>query len=623
MKESFAHGLSTSNEPEMTDEQLQESLLGRTVAERFRCDELLGVGGMGRVYKATQLSVNRPVALKVLRAELDGQKEAQDRFMREARTVAGISHPGVVQLVDFGKDPHRDLYFLAMEFVEGVPLSSVMKLGRMRTAVALGIARQIAGALAQAHRAGVVHRDLKPDNVMLVATAEGALQVKVLDFGIALPTSQETRLTKAGAIVGTPHYMSPEQAQDLEITAASDLYSLGIILYEMLAGRLPFVADTPLALLFKHVQTPPPDLSATIEDIPSEVESVVRELLSKVPAERPDTASTLAARLGELEDAVGRQSVTIEVGATDASAFLPLMDVQRATSEATDALGATIDSEPLLGVDSGTLAPKGPTTEPPDGPPETPAPTNAQTPNPDPLDTTAPGQPARSNAPLLALLALVLVGVVGLGWVVSTRLVPPEMPQEAGSSVPEPDEQSELELLEARLEARKSVEFAIHEAARSERETAAIPIDEPPKPKPATKRNADTPKPTTEEHVGADAVTAIGPRHDEVEIPKPGKVAKASNNKPPRIPPPIDEDTLSRRNRALGGICSGDSKCQFDGTHRPGAAVCKDQSTCVARCPIGGCLQFCQDEARCWFSCEGGNCNRMVEPNAKMTEFTD
>ncbi len=288
----------------MTDRY--DKLIGHTIDGRFRLDRLLGEGGMGKVYYGIQVSVDRPVAVKLLRSDLSDSPSLQQRFFREAKLLASLHHPNIVGLVDFGRDDEIGALYMAMQFVDGKSLADLMKSGRLPLGVALSISRQICSGLAEAHAAGIVHRDLKPENVMLQTTAEGAVVAKILDFGIALPTQEENRLTSTGGLMGTPYYMSPEQAQDHQVGASSDLYAIGVMLYEMMTGTVPFKADTPVGVLYKTVNerhTPVKDLlEAPV--VRGGLTELVDSLLAKDPSERPSSAAEVARRLDELQNGV-------------------------------------------------------------------------------------------------------------------------------------------------------------------------------------------------------------------------------------------------------------------------------------------------------------------------------
>jgi len=262
------------------------------IAGRFRIEREIGTGGMGTVYLATHLGLERPVAVKIIRREFAGDADVADRFLREARTMAKLRHPNAAMIFDAGNLPDGR-HFIVMEFVEGETLSQTLaRQGRFSAAQAVGIATQICDVLEEAHRLGIVHRDLKPSNILL-----GTRGVCVLDFGVAkvLASSAEATHTHAstgsGQIVGTPRYMSPEQCLGQRVGARSDLYSLGILLYEMLAGRPPFVDPLQSALLVKQATAPAPPLPRLRQDIPRPLALAVHTLLAKRPEDRPRTAA--------------------------------------------------------------------------------------------------------------------------------------------------------------------------------------------------------------------------------------------------------------------------------------------------------------------------------------------
>jgi serine/threonine protein kinase len=262
------------------------------IAGRFRIEREIGTGGMGTVYLATHLGLERPVAVKIIRREFAGDADVADRFLREARTMAKLRHLNAAMIFDAGNLPDGR-HFIVMEFVEGETLSQTLaREGRFSATRAVAIATQICDVLEEAHRLGIVHRDLKPSNILL-----GKRGVCVLDFGVAkvLASSAEATHTHAstgsGQIVGTPRYMSPEQCLGQRVGARSDLYSLGILLYEMLAGRPPFVDPLQSALLVKQATAPAPPLPRLRQDIPRPLALAVHTLLAKRPEDRPRTAA--------------------------------------------------------------------------------------------------------------------------------------------------------------------------------------------------------------------------------------------------------------------------------------------------------------------------------------------
>src|SRR5215475_14372717 len=268
------------------------------IAGRFRIERKIGTGGMGTVYRATHLGLERPVAVKIIKSEFAGDSEVADRFLREARTMAKLRHSHAAMIFDAGSLPDGR-HFIIMEFVEGETLSEALgRQGRFSFEQAVRIATQICDVLGEAHHLGIVHRDLKPSNIILNERG-----VCVLDFGVAkvLASSAESTATHAstgsGKLVGTPRYMSPEQCLGQRVGARSDLYSLGVLLYEMLAGRPPFVDPLQSALLVKQATASPPPLPRLRSDVQRPLARAVHSLLAKRPDDRPRTAAAAKAML--------------------------------------------------------------------------------------------------------------------------------------------------------------------------------------------------------------------------------------------------------------------------------------------------------------------------------------
>ncbi len=287
-------------------------MIGKDVGGRYRIISKLGEGGMGAVYRAEQISLKRQIALKVLKPELSASKGLVRRFNAEAELAAKLNHPNTVTLYDFGQDDDGFL-FIAMEFIAGRSLREVLvEEGPQPTDRIAAIGMQICSSLADAHATGIVHRDLKPDNVMLSERGKKTDVVTVLDFGIAKLRDEEGNITqqpmtRAGDMLGTPQYMAPEQIRGDRVDARTDVYALGIILYEMVTARLPFHAKTIMALLSMHLTEPPipPHRRRTDIKIDPALELLIMQCLAKGPQDRPATMDAVEDALSAIGSASG------------------------------------------------------------------------------------------------------------------------------------------------------------------------------------------------------------------------------------------------------------------------------------------------------------------------------
>ena len=269
------------------------SLVGQVVDDRYEVRALLGAGGMGAVYRVFQRSVEREIAMKVLKRSNVGDALAIKRFFKEARAASQLRHPNTVTVFDFGQTQDGLLY-MTMELLDGVSLGDLLaRDGPLPAARAVNILGQICDSLAEAHERGIVHRDLKPDNIVIVKLHGHGDFVKVLDFGIAkiVAGGPSSGITATGLVCGTPVYMSPEAAQERLLDGRADIYALGVMLYEVLSGAPPFVSETPVGVLMKHVSEPVPKL--TRPGVPASLERVLYRMLAKDPNERPATVMAL------------------------------------------------------------------------------------------------------------------------------------------------------------------------------------------------------------------------------------------------------------------------------------------------------------------------------------------
>jgi serine/threonine protein kinase len=282
-------------------QQMDDPLLGQALAGKYLIEKLIKRGGMGSVYLGKHVLMDKRVAIKVLRPSLALDNDIVARFSREAKAASRISHPHAVTVTDFGED-ENGVVFLVMEYLDGRTLKEIIKSdGPMSLGRVVEIVRQVAGALDAAHQQGVVHRDLKSDNIMLVRH-DGGDWAKVLDFGIAKIKQPEgvrdVDITAANLVIGTPQYMSPEQcSQSSPIDARSDVYSLGVIVYEMLAGRVPFTGESPTVIMMKQVQDAPPSIVEARPDLPASMAKVIARALAKQPSDRFQTAGEFSEAL--------------------------------------------------------------------------------------------------------------------------------------------------------------------------------------------------------------------------------------------------------------------------------------------------------------------------------------
>ena len=368
-----------------------EPAAGAIIADRYRLTSRLG--GMGAVFKGEHLSLKKPVAVKFLHRFASGDSEMVARFEREAQTAALIDHPNVAKANDFGKLPDGTFY-LVMEYVEGPTLTAVLReTPRLPPARALKIASEIGSALERAHALGIVHRDIKPDNIVLCSRDGDRDFVKVIDFGIARTSNANTALTQMGTVFGTPGYLSPEQALGQQVDAAADQYALGIVTFQMLTGRMPFAADDAISLLQQHIMAPIPRASDFASELPRAIDDVVARMMAKRAIERfPSMEAAVSALRGAIESAPAPFAGT---AATVANRPAPALPPPAASSWA----GA-----PNVG----------PNTQP--------HPTAA------PMSTIAPAGmvPAKSPSRLIPIIAI--AAVLGIGIFAVTRLRGGEQP---------------------------------------------------------------------------------------------------------------------------------------------------------------------------------------------------
>jgi eukaryotic-like serine/threonine-protein kinase len=329
-RQSPASSPDTGQPSALLEAEKKDELIGRIVESRYRIDGLIGLGGMGAVYRVTRLLIGDEVAMKILHTERVADPHAGERFRREAQAAARLKHPNAVSIYDFGITSDG-LQYLVMELVEGQSLRQIIKQeGPLPASVAAEVTTQVCAALDQAHQQHIVHRDVKPDNIIIHSTLSG-LRVKVLDFGIAkLRDDVASHLTQTGSVMGTPHYMSPEQCLGEELDNRADIYSMGIVLYEMLCGRVPFNSPISTAVVVQHVNQPPPALRSINLGVSPHVEAVVLHALQKSRDARPVSATALARAFSA---AVHQGSATAPSDLTWPRAPAPVQAPTHATEE--------------------------------------------------------------------------------------------------------------------------------------------------------------------------------------------------------------------------------------------------------------------------------------------------
>ncbi len=325
-----------------------DPFIGREIlGGQFQILQKIGTGGMGSVYKASQPEMNRMVAIKILHPKLAGRKDLVSRFRREARAMSQLTHPNTVKVFMYGELEDDGSLYIVMEFLEGRNLNqTVRKGGPLPPDRAIPVLVQVCGALHEAHQMGIVHRDLKPENIFLSEQRGLKDYPKVLDFGLAKVTERQMRpgsviLTQEGMVFGTPEFMSPEQAQGKNLDARSDLYSLAVILYEVLTGKLPFNAKTPMEYIQKHVMEPPILLNQRVpgKAFPPGLEAVLNKAIAKKPDDRYQTAEEFANALKPFA------SATVDASPQPPATSAPVHSAPQPSAPDT-ALGAVAPPQP-------------------------------------------------------------------------------------------------------------------------------------------------------------------------------------------------------------------------------------------------------------------------------------
>jgi serine/threonine protein kinase len=439
-----------------------DPMVGRTMAGRYLIEARIGRGGMGLVYRARQVGLERDVVIKVLAAEAIDAGSAHERFVREAQALSMLNHPNIVSIYDFGQD--RGQSYIVMEYVDGVRLDTLIReFGHLPLDVFTPIARQMLEALGDAHEMGLMHRDLKPSNVLLTRKREYPYYVKVLDFGLAKMLEDDSKLTGHNALVGSMAYLSPEQILGHAIDQRVDVYALGVLFYTMLSGSKPFVGDQT-AVLYKHVHAAPPPLHERLpagHDVPAALAALIERCLAKDPAKRPAHADDL---LDELLRALAGRDVLATPWVTGeySAAFRampafsgPSSDALIVASPETQETSNQLDRSsvshlsssslsmprPVVDDDSGVMAVLRSLEDPPL--PAAPAPKRAperareQAPAPIPHASSSPSLTAPRGRPraIAFVAAAALVGVLAAFGVMTLFVSPPEAPVEEATTV--------------------------------------------------------------------------------------------------------------------------------------------------------------------------------------------
>ncbi len=302
----------------------RDPLIGQVLDGRYRVESVLGEGGMGLVYKAVHVTLRKPLAIKVLRPEVSKNEQIVARFRQEAQSASAIGNQHIIDISDFGELQDGSTYFV-MEFLTGSALTVSLERGRFSSQRTIHVAKQLCRALGAAHEIGVVHRDMKPDNVQLIERGNDKDFVKVLDFGIAKVGGGQSKLTQAGQVFGTPHYMSPEQCAGTAVDHRTDIYAVGVMLYEMGTGQVPFDADNLMGILTKHLyENPiPPHELPPPADVPPALEAVIMKCLAKKPEQRYQTMSELLADLEAIEAGLTPRAVVDRVERTTNATHTP------------------------------------------------------------------------------------------------------------------------------------------------------------------------------------------------------------------------------------------------------------------------------------------------------------
>ena len=297
----------------------QDPFVGKVIDGRYEIQARIGEGGMGVVYKARQTSIDRVIAIKMLNAQMAADPTWVQRFYNEAKACSRLQHPNTIRMFDFGQTTDGRL-FMTMEFLDGMSLREALSKGPLAPQRVIKVLIQCCASLAEAHSIGIIHRDIKPDNVFLLNMAGSPDFVKLLDFSVAKLLEGDRMKTQAGVVFGTPQYMSPEQGRGLPLDARSDLYALGILAFEMLTGAVPFHDENPMSVIQMHLHAPVPALP---QSIPYSVQQVVRRALEKEPARRYQSSGEMMQHCQQVFSELSQGGVSIGAGGVPRTMIAP------------------------------------------------------------------------------------------------------------------------------------------------------------------------------------------------------------------------------------------------------------------------------------------------------------
>ena len=522
------------------DAPAESNQIGKVLAGKYRLDAYLSRGGMGSVYRATHLMLEKPVALKVIKPELVGSSEFARRFQREARAATSLNHPNIVAVYDLGQAEDGTLY-IAMELVDGPSLKdAIQKGGPMDPIRIVRLVRQVLGALALAHRHHIVHRDLKPQNIMLASDRDGNEIAKLVDFGIAKTFDDRTQLTSTGFAIGTPQYMAPEQASGSDVDGRSDLYSLGIILYEMLVAEVPFNDPSTPAILVKHLTEAPmrPSLRRTDIEVHRGLEDIAVRCLEKDPAKRYQSAEEMAQAMAAAVSLDGSAASVSEAATLPMGAPHLTMGSTHTAARAVPTPPANVPAPSSAPAAAAAAAAPGLVPSPAAAPAAAPKPPTPAVPMPLAVGAQQPAPVVKSgrNSLALGVGALAIVALAGMGFAL-TKFVGGSTPASQSALTPAPSTpaSSEPQSPSATAAATPGSPPAGSGETPS---TESKPTDsKPAEPAASAGPSSATPPPAVATSQARRDAARIAPEAARGTVPPPSAAGSARGTAPPPAPP--------------------------------------------------------------------------------------